>query len=513
MEISLRDETGQLSRPGMISFIPPLVPQRASASITSAAGTQVTMPGPLDAALFKARDLVLIQQAAAPELRSVEGVSGAVITLDATLGAAYSGGTIRIAALPRFGTSRDWVRARLKEDREPIKALVHGVYLNSVWAHQVETVSGEVLGGGLGIANQALFFNKVPVLPGEQIEIRELDGLRANVEYPILLDDLTALGFTTEDIDISTDPRSARITEVWVVWEERPHFYFSGPDDRHYIIERTSGRVIFGDGVHGKVPPVGNGNVRARVYQAGGGLVGNVSAGEIKQIMSGVLASGVTNPRAGEGGADGETPQMILSRGPNVFRHMERSLSSLDYESLAREASPAVAAVRVLPATAANGRPAAGDVTVIIVPQSQDPQPQPSFDLRQSVHHFLALRAPATLSPDNISVIGPVYLPVGVSAILVPKDLGTAGAIETAALAALARFLHPLTGGPDGSGWGFGRGVFISDVAAILEGIPGVDHAELLELRLNDTPVGDSVSVPPNRMIVAGPLALEVRAV
>ena len=170
--------------------------------------------------------------------------------------------------------------------------------------------------------------------------------------------------------DLTFDPRTNQITEVWVVWQERPHFYFSGPDDRHYVVERTSARIIFGDGVHGKLPPVGPGNIRARIYQAGGGQIGNVQAGAISQIMSGVLASSVSNPRAAEGGADGETTTALLSRGPNVFRHMERGMSASDYEALAREASPAIAAVRVLPATASNGRPAAGSITVVIVPQS-----------------------------------------------------------------------------------------------------------------------------------------------
>jgi hypothetical protein len=186
-------------------------------------------------------------------------------------------------------------------------------------------------------------------------------------------------------------------------------------------------------------------------------------------------------------------------------------MSAPDYEALAREASPAIAAVRVLPATAANGRPAAGSVTVIVVPHSQDPQPQPSFELRQEVHDFLALRAAVTVDPANIAVKGPSYLPVGVSGILVPKDASQAGSIGAAATAAMTAFLHPLTGGPDGDGWAFGRGVFISDVAAILEALPGVDHAEFLELRLNDTPVGDAVTVPPDRMVVAGPIRIEVR--
>jgi hypothetical protein len=510
-EIGIQDETGRLSRPGMVSFIPPLIPARPSANITSATGSTVTTGTALDAALFKPGDSVLVSQAPNSELRTVDSIAGAAIKLNAPLGNTYTGGSIAMSALPRFGVSRDWVRARLKTDGAPAQTRVNGAYLNAVWAQQVETITREVLGGGLGIANQSFFLNKVPVLPGEQIEIRELDGLRANVEYPILRDELTAIGYQPSDIVTTVDPRTNLVTEVWVLWQEKPHFYFSGPDDRHYVIERTAGRVIFGDGVRGKLPPPGSGNIRARLYQAGGGQVGNVPAGAINQVMSGVLASSVSNPRAGEGGSDGETPQGILSRGPNVFRHQERSVSAQDYESLAREASPAIAAVRVLPATASNGRPAAGSINVIVVPQSQDPQPQPSFDLRQEVHDFLAARAPATVNSANISVNGPTYLAVGVAGILVPNVLSQAGDIAQAANAAMAAFLHPLTGGPDGDGWAFGRGVFISDVAAILEAIPGVDHAEFLELRLNDTPVGDSVTVPPDRMVIAGPIRIEVR--
>ena len=510
-EISLQDETGKLSRPGMISFVTPLVAPRPSANITGAAAALVTTGNPLDAALFKAGDRVLIEQSPQRELRQVINVDGINIALDAPLEKNYTGGSITIAALARFGQSRDWIRARLKDDGVPAQPDVNGVYLNALWAQQVETVTQEILGGGLGIPNQSFFLNKAPLLPGEQIEVRELDGLRANVEYPILKEELTALGYSPDEIVTTTDPRTSRITEVWVLWQERPHFYFSGPDDRHYVVERTSSRILFGDGVNGRMPPVGSGNIRTRMYQAGGGLVGNVAPGQINQIMSGVLANSVTNPRSAEGGADAETPVQILSWDPSVFRHQERSMSAPDYEALAREASPAIAAVRVLPATDANGRPAPGSVTVIIVPHSHDPQPQPSFELRQEVHDFLALRAPCTLDPADITIKGPFYLPVGISGILVPRDVSQAGTIGAAATAAMAAFLHPLTGGPDGTGWAFGRGVFISDVAAILEAIAGVDHAEFLELRLNDTPVGDSVSVPPDRMVVAGPIRIEVR--
>jgi hypothetical protein len=115
-------------------------------------------------------------------------------------------------------------------------------------------------------------------------------------------------------------------------------------------------------------------------------------------------------------------------------------------------------------------------------------------------------------SGSRLAVIGPTYLPIGVGAVVVPRDLGEAGAVETTVLAALARFLHPLTGGPEGRGWPFGRAIYLSNVAALLEGLTGVDHVEDLNLLLNDTPRGEWVAVPPGRIVVAGTLRVEMKA-
>lgn len=44
----------------------------------------------------------------------------------------------------------------------------------------------------------------------------------------------------------------------------------------------------------------------------------------------------------------------------------------------------------------------------------------------------------------------------------------------------LQRFLHPLTGGPDGTGWAFGRKPHRSDLYAEIEAVDGVDHVPSL---------------------------------
>jgi predicted phage baseplate assembly protein len=507
-ELSVTDETAEFSRPGMISFLAPAVAPRPTTTIIQATGSTITVASALAAAVFQPGNQVIVRQDTAAELSTVQDSQDAQIVLTTPLSGTYTGGTISLAALPRFGTPRDWVRARLRQDGAPAQSRVNGIYLNTAWAVQRQTIADEILGSGTGQPNQVLFFGQIPVLPGETIEVRELEGLRAAVELPIVQNQVAE-----DDIRTVVDARTGQVTEVWVRWQARPFLYFSGPDDRHYTVERARGRLIFGDGRHGRLPSVGPNNIRARLYQAGGGLVGNVAAGTITQLLSAApFVQSVTNPRAAEGGAEGESLAEVKLRGPQVLRHRERAVAARDYEALAREASPGVAAVRVLPATAGNGRPAPGYVTVIVVPQSLEPRPQPSYELRRRVHDYLAVRAPATVVADHICLIGPTYLPVGVIAAVAPRDLGEAGVVERRVRAALETFLHPLTGGPDGQGWPFGRDVYLSDVAAVLEAVPGVDYISEIDLALDDVPVGTSVTVPPDRIVVAGDIHIFMRA-
>jgi len=507
LAVAVQDETHALALPGMVSTLWPAVQTPEPAMVLQAQGSQVQLSDPRDAPRFQAGDLVYIVQGSNGELATVASSSGATLTLKTPLLKSYQNAQLSPALLPRFGTPRTWMRARLQSDGEPYQPVLNGLYLNAVWAEQVETVQNEVLGSSTAEPDQVDFTRQTPVLAGQVIEVRELDGPQAAVELPLLLQDLQQHGLSEADLRTVTDPRTAQVNQVWVRWQEQPNLFFSGPADRHYVIERSRGRVILGDNRHGRIPQAGPDNLLARSYRYGGGLDGNVPAAAISQLLSGVLASSVTNPRAAEGGADGETTDDVLDRGPRTIRNRRQALSPDDYEALAREASPAVAVARALPTTHPDGRTATGWVKVIIMPHSQDPRPQPSFELRLQVHDFLAARMPASMA-GQVSVAGPDYLPVGVTAAIAPSAPSAGNQVLEDATLALQRFLHPLTGGPEGSGWPFGRAVYLSDVARVLQSVPNVDHADTLELTLDGTPRGEVVEVPGDRIVVAGPLRL-----
>src|SRR5690606_5317753 len=201
------------------------------------------------------------------------------------------------------------------------------------------------------------------------------------------------------------------------------------PTDRHYVLDNASGRLLFGDDVHGMIPPSGRNNILARRYRYGGGREGNVAAGTISQVLGAVPGvRGARNIWPAAGGAAGELIETVHARGSHVLRHRLQAISLRDYETLAIQASPDVAVARALANVDSAGFPAKGWVRLVIIQQSTDPRPQPSFELRQRVKRYLQRRMPVTAA-GRLSVVGPDYLPVDVEVTVAPRDVFQAGRV------------------------------------------------------------------------------------
>jgi predicted phage baseplate assembly protein len=72
------------------------------------------------------------------------------------------------------------------------------------------------------------------------------------------------------------------------------------------------------------------------------------------------------------------------------------------------------------------------------------------------------------------------------------------------ALGALYRYLHPLHGGPEGSGWPFGRDVQAGELLGAVQRVPGVEVVEELKLYLVD-PVSSQPSEGARLKVEMGP--------
>jgi predicted phage baseplate assembly protein len=195
-----------------------------------------------------------------------------------------------------------------------------------------------------------------------------------------------------------------------------------------------------------------------------------VAAGTITVLKRAVPSvDRVNNPRAASGGADLENVESVKDRGPLVIKHRNRAVTAEDYESLARQASRQVVRAKAIPARDAL---TAGKVSVLIVPEG-GPRPIPSPALIHRVRSYLDARR---LPTADITLFGPTYVDVWIDAQVSPSGDDDVEAVRQRVVDALTAFLHPLTGGPGGKGWDFGRDVYISEVAERIEAIDGVDH-------------------------------------
>lgn len=350
---------------------------------------------------------------------------------------------------------------------------VRGIYANATWAWNRRSIDDELLGSSDGSVDQTFTLGTVPA-----------------TEAAVWIDELAVISAgTRRDLADRWPERTALETDdagepiaFWVRWDRQPDLLDSGPEDRHYTLDPIEGEVAFGDGTRGKIPPRGTDNVRVS-YVTGGGAAGNVPAGSVTGFRQSVgFVDAVTNPLAGDAGADAEATDNVTDRGARELRDRNRAVAPVDFERLAMAASRELAEARCLRGMDINGEYRPGWVTLLVVPRSGVRKPQPSATLRRTIERAVAEQAPVTLvgpEADRLVVRGPSYASVTVEAELAATG-GSVSALEDRARGAVADYLHPLSGGADGAGWDFGELPCRSDFYELLEGLEAVDHVQTL---------------------------------
>jgi predicted phage baseplate assembly protein len=365
--------------------------------------------------------------------------------------------------------SAGWVRCRVVENQEWQPAYsasprIRGVQAwtagGSVEAVNADIIRDEIVGISEAVPAQRFLLQNRPVVP--------IPG-----------------GYTVE---------VSALEEGWQEWQEVETFAFSGAEDRHVMIEEATGEIVFGPAVRepdgslryfGKVPEKG-GAIRIREYRTGGGRNGNVATGTITQLRDSLPDISTVSNRAGAiGGGDGETIENAKLRGPISLRTRHRAVTAFDFEHLATRASSEVARARCVPA--GTDGPEAGGLKVLLVPQVEDGpngsldfgQLLPSDELLETVTRYLEERR---VVGTRVGVESAAYVPISIVARMRAKPRYDIRKLEQAALQALYDYFHPVHGGPDGTGWPFGRTVAPGEAYSILNRVPGVEAVEDVRL-------------------------------
>lgn len=378
-------------------------------------------------------------------------------------------GRMQRASIGNVSESLYWIRARLLDgqyERPPEILLIRA---NTVPVVQAETIENEVLGGSDGMPDQVLRLENPPILPGT-----------------LVLD-------VDEMIDFD-DPEEG-------VWTEVADFFGSGSKDRHYVLDRTRGEVRFGDGESGRIPVANvsnpSANVVARVYQTGGGRKGNLPADSITTLLTsidGIDSNAITNPFASAGGSEEETFEEVTDRAPRTLKARCRAVTPEDFEDLAKQAGN-VARAKALPLFHPDFPtvPVPGAVTVIVVPDSDAPNPTPNAGTLKTVCAYLDQRR---LLTTEVFVVGPHYQRAEIRGEVVARPDADLGEVREGLQTVLNAYLHPLTGGDDGKGWPFGGTIYFSGVYQKILSVPGVLRAGGITIRLDADEFANCTDAP-----------------
>ena len=125
-------------------------------------------------------------------------------------------------------------------------------------------------------------------------------------------------------------------------WQQVENLSNSGAEDHHYQIkidEDNKLSVHFGDGRHGRKLPTGIDNIRV-TYRDGNGEAGNLNPYSlIKIARPDPLVDGFIAPLVATGGATKEGPNHMRENATATLLTLNRAVSLLDFEHLARHHS------------------------------------------------------------------------------------------------------------------------------------------------------------------------------
>ncbi len=330
------------------------------------------------------------------------------------------------------------------------------------------------VGGSIGVIHAELvereLLGKSEGVPGQQFSLHR---------HPVVS------GGPERRLVVSTD-------DGWERWSEVDHFADSRAGDRHYLFDEVSGVVHFGPAVrnadgalmqYGAIPPK-DAFVQMEAYATGGGRRGNVSAGAIATMRSSIpFVAAVENRHPASGGVDPETLDSAKQRGPILLRTRGRAVTAEDFEALTREAAPEIARVRCVPVS----DPAdAGAVTVLVVPAVSPTSTGSRFEdlvpSQETLERISAALDRARIVGTRVLIEPPSYQAVTVVAELTAQPRANPTRIRDEAIARLHRYFDPLTGGPNGDGWPWGRPVQAGEAYLALAGIEGVEIVQQLRL-------------------------------
>lgn len=283
----------------------------------------------------------------------------------------------------------------------------------------------------------------------------------------------------------------------WREWVEVKNFVVSGPDDCHYTIDKKEGIIRFSDGNHGKIPDSNTEEAIYVEYKCGGGKIGNVPAGGIRRLDGTVgYVNQVYNLNPTAGGTDTEEVEQAITRMSQTFRHRNRAVTASDYEAIAMESSGSIVRAKCYSNCGAKGEAVHGQLVLVLLLEDHDRSHEHFQSVKKRCLSYMMGKVPAgKLEENRVHVIEPEFVEISVKARVETSDVNTVLETRQTILIFLNRFLDPVAGDFDETGWRIGEIPNQIQILNALQSVSGVTQIESMRLTATVRRQGQQVEV------------------
>ena len=270
------------------------------------------------------------------------------------------------------------------------------------------------------------------------------------------------------------------IEEMWVKWSEVSRF--SDPRERGYIVDFKKSQVIFGDGIHGKIPCEQLGDSIRIKYCTTEGSKGNISAhsiGEFDEIFPSVV--GVDNPNPMYNGLDAEDIDHAASRTFDLIKRGNRIVTAQGLENAILFQNRNLYKVKCFPHVNKYGQTSFGSITIAVLPKIFSKN---EFEIiKKEIETFIDENASFNLAKSKkIDIREVKYAEFYIKMKIIVDNLDKYQEAHSNVISSISKFLDPINGNQSGKGFEIGEIPDEKDILNCISFISGINKIENINI-------------------------------
>ena len=374
-----------------------------------------------------------------------------------------------------FGEERYWVTVsdmdsayRTKRCSFPI---IDGILFNSVKAVNVDSHREEYFAMNVYEENAEFKLASENVLE-----------FSLYVNETAVISDAETAALEEEDRIIKVTGNGGVDSEIWVRWDEVNSFAMADNNSRFYLLDRNGGKIGFGNGRKGRIPPVSDINNIRVIYTTGGGERTNVDAGGIVSLeRSYGFVSGVTNHKRFYGGSDTEKVSEAMKRSAVMVRTQGKAITARDLETLTFNASRSIKKLRCVSGRNAAGGREHGAVTLVVLKKEYSEFSR----IAEAIRNYLKDRISGNIvSGGKLYITEPTFVKIDVRAEIRTRELNGIFELKKNIEKCLGDYFASFSGADGDNAWRLGMLPNEQQIRSALLRLKGVEYIRSLYITM-----------------------------